>query len=127
MGSNGWILLAVPLMVACGKPPTAMEACNKLTSAGVAANCQIDKPGGLGADASEKVAFELPSVPGKGGAVYRFDNDEAYDSTVKSFDDAKVLAGPHRYGSRKARIFVQFNDGASMDVGAKAKATIADL
>jgi hypothetical protein len=87
----------------------------------------MGKPGGLGADAAEEVEFDLPSVPGHGGGVYRFDTEEAYDSTVKSFDDAKVLAGPHRYGNKKARIFTQFNDGASMDVGAKAKATVQAL
>jgi hypothetical protein len=122
------LVFLVPLLLAaCGKPPTAMEACTKLEAVGVAAKCRPGKPGGLGANASEKADFDLPSVPDKGGAVYGFDTDEAYESTVKSFDGAKVLAGPHRYGNEKRRIFVQFNDGASMDVGAKAKTAIADL
>ena len=114
-------------LAACSKPPSAMEACHKLEAAAVASNCRMGKPGGLGADAAEEVEFDLSSVPGHGGGVYRFDNDEAYDSTVKSFDEAKVVAGPHRYGNKKARIFTQFNDGASMDVGAKAKVTILAL
>jgi hypothetical protein len=127
MGGSRGVLLVFTVLAACGKPPSAIEACHKLESAGVAANCRPDKPKGLGADASESAAFDLPSVPGHGGAVFRFETDEAYDSTVKSFDEAKVLAGPHRYGNRTRHIFTQFNDGASMEVGAKAKAAIAAL
>lgn len=130
MGMNlrgACLVSAVLLLPACSKPPSAMEVCHKLEAGGVASACRTGKPMGLGSDASEEVEFDLPSVPGKGGAVYGFDSDEGYDSTVRSFDGAKVLAGPHRYWNKKRRIFTQFNDGASMDVGAKAKAIISDL
>ena len=69
----------------------------------------------------------MPSVPGHGGAVMAFEKSEDYDATVQAFAAAAVMAGPHRYGNPKARIFVQFNEGASPDVGDKAKAVIAGL
>lgn len=122
------ILVVFALTLAsCSKPVTPMDACHKLETAGVASNCHEGKPHGLAADANADIEFDLPSVPGHGGAVFGFDSDEHYDSTVKSFDDAKVIAGPHRYGNKKKRIFVQFNDGASMATGKTAKDVIDGL
>lgn len=114
-------------VAACGKGPTAMDVCHRLESAGVAANCRGGTPNGLGAAAVEDAEFDLSSVPEHGGAVLRFDTDEAYDRTVDSFSKAAALAGPHRYGSRKTRIFVQMNEGASSAVGAQAKAVVDAL
>ncbi len=104
-----------------------MDVCQQLEAASVAANCRNSPPGGLGAAAVEDAAFDLPSVPGRGGMVLRFDKDETYDRTVDSFSNAAMLAGPHRYGSRKARIFVQMNEGASAEIGAKTKAVVDAL
>jgi hypothetical protein len=83
--------------------------------------------GGLQATASEVEDFDLPSVPGHGGSVMRFPNPEAYDAAVAAFAAMAALAGPHRYGSRKALIFVQMNEGASADIGAKARAAVDAL
>jgi hypothetical protein len=104
-----------------------MSVCQQLESAGVASNCRNATPGGLGAAAAEEAAFDLPSVSDHGGQVLRFDTDDAYDRTVDSFSKAAILSGPHRYGSRKARIFVQMNEGASPEIGAKAKAIVDGL
>lgn len=121
------VLVAVAAIASCNKPPTAMQVCNQLESAGIGSNCRNSTPGGLGAAAVEDAEFDLPSVPGHGGMVLRFDKDETYDRTVESYSKAAMLAGPHRYGSRKARIFVQMNDGASAEIGARAKAIVDAL
>ena len=124
-------LMVVALLMSgvagAAKPVSAMEVCQSLVKIGIAANCREGKPAGLAADARRAAEFDLPSVPGKGGSVFSFDNAEAFDDTVKSFHDAKVLAGPHRYGNRKALIFTQINVGLSMDLGDKVKALIDAL
>ena len=38
-----------------------------------------------------------------------------------------ALTGPHRYGSRKALVFVQANDGLSLEDGKKLKAIVDGL
>ncbi len=111
----------------CGKKPTAMEVCKKREVAGVAAKCREEKPGGLAAAAVERAEFDLPSVPGKGGNVNRFDKEEAFASTSSAFEGAALLAGPHRYGSKASLIFVQMNDGASLEVGKRAKDVVDAL
>ena len=121
------ILVSLTAAVACGKQPTGLEVCHKLEAAGVAAGCKTEQASGLGAAAAEKAAFDLPSVPGKTGQVLRFEKDEQYEATVNAFSGAAVLAGPHRYGSPKTRIFVQLNDKASGEVGARAKAVVDAL
>ncbi len=121
------LLPTLMLLAGCPKPPTPSEVCAKLVSAGVASNCHAETPAGLGGRAREEVAFDLPSVPGHGGGVYGFETDADYSSTVQSFEAAAVLAGPWRFGSAKARIFVQMNDGAKPEVGAKARAVVDGL
>jgi hypothetical protein len=111
----------------CSKPPSAMGACQKLQSEGVASGCREDKPGGPGAAATEEVVFDLPSLPGKTGQVMLFPTDEAYNAAVKAFEAAAFFAGPHRYGSAKTHIFVQMDPRASLEVGKKAKAVIEGL
>ena len=121
-------LAALLLLGACGpKKPTGAEVCAKMTSAGLAANCREAKPGGLGAAAIENYAFDLPSVKGKTGQIMRFEKPEYYTTTVSAYQGAAAIAGPHRYGSEKALIFVQLNDGASLDVGKKTKALVDAL
>lgn len=115
------------MVAACSKPPTATGVCKQLETAGVAAGCHTAQAGGLGGAASEYVEFELPSVPGHGGAVYRFQTDADYTTTTDGFQRAAALAGPHRYGNAKARTFVQMNSGASSEVGAKVKAVVDSL
>lgn len=99
----------------------------QLVAQGAAANCRESKPEGLGAAAVEKVDFDLPSVAGKTGAVFRFEKDETFDQTVANFEKAAVLAGPHRYGSKKGLIFVQANSGLSLEEGKKLKAVVDAL
>lgn len=110
-----------------GSKPSAMDVCKKLEVAKVASGCREDKPIGVGAAAAEKVAFDLPSVPGKGGQVLRFDKPETYKQTADTFEKTALLAGPHRYGNEGKLIFVQFNDGASLDIGKQAKAIVEGL
>lgn len=119
--------LAVLALVGCSKKPTAADVCQKLTGQGLAANCHEAKPGGLGAAAVERFDFDLPSVPGKSAGVMRFDKEETFDSTVRAFEGAAVLAGPHRYGNKKALIFVQANEGLSLEEGKKLKAAVDGL
>lgn len=104
-----------------------MAVCKKIEAAGIGSNCREDKPGGLGAAAVERAELDLPSVPGKGGSVMRFDRESFYDSTVESYGNMAMLAGPHRYGSRKALIFVQVNEGLSLEDGKKLKAVVDAL
>lgn len=107
--------------------PTAMQVCLKLIDAGVARGCAPGKPGGLGGGAVEQVVFDLPSVPGKTAQILRYDRDDAFEQADKAFLAAVLFVGPHRYGNAKARIFLQMNEGASMEVGQKAKAVIDGL
>ena len=113
--------------VGCAKKPTAAEACQKLSAQGLAASCREGKPTGLGAVASARFDFDLPTVPGKGAGVLSFDKESAYDQAVTAFEGAAVLAGPHRYGNRKALIFVQANEGLSLEEGKKLKAAVEAL
>lgn len=122
------LLVALPVVVlACSKQPSSADVCQKLVAAGVASNCHPATPNGLGARASEETGFDLPSVPGHGGGVYAFEKADDFDSTVKAFEGAAMLAGPWRFGNAKSRIFVQLNDGAKPDVGQKAKALVDGL
>lgn len=98
-------------------PPTAQSVCADLVTAGIAVNCHRITPGGASARARERYDFDLVSVPGHGGAVMSFDTDEDYDWTVDFYARTAVFAGPHRYGNRARRIFVQMNEGAPFDVG----------
>jgi hypothetical protein len=77
--------------------------------------------------ASDYVVFDLPSVPGKTGQVLQFRNTSDYTEAVQDFETAAALTGPHRYGSAKARIYVQLNSGAPADAGTKAAAVVAGL
>jgi hypothetical protein len=125
--------LVVLLALACSRTPagpTAGDICHKLEAAGVAAKCQVASRGDAGLlaqAASDRVTFDLPSVPGKTGQVLGFRDAASYEQTVKGYEAAAILAGPHRYGSSKALIFVQMNSAASNDVGAKASAVVAGL
>ena len=111
----------------CADPPSAASVCNKLVDAGIAAGCREEKPAGLGAAAVERYTFDLPSVQGKTGQVLRFENKATYTQTVDAFAATAFFAGPHRYGSEKALIFVQMNEGLSLELGKSAKATIEGL
>ena len=121
------VVLAAILVTGCAKKPTAMAVCAQLVDAGIASGCKEEKPGGMGAAAIERATFDLPSVKGKTGQVLRFEKAEYYTNTVDGFQRAATFAGPHRYGSEKALIFVQMNDGASLDVGKKTKAIVDAL
>jgi hypothetical protein len=123
------MLIAAVLLSACQPKPSASDVCKKLEAAGVATagSCKQDKPLALAARAKEKYVFDLASVPGKTGQVLTHASAEDYKATVDGFTAAAALAGPHRYGSEKALVFVQLNDKASLDVGNKAKAVVDGL
>lgn len=56
-----------------------------------------------------------------------FDNGALYRKTVQAYEDAASLAGPHRYGSESALIFVQMNEGLSSSDGQKVKEIVDSL
>ena len=114
-------------LAGCSKKPSASEVCSKLEAEGVAAGCHEEKPLGLGAAAAERFDFSLPSVPGKSGSVYTFAKQDTFKTTVDSYERAALLAGPHRYGSEKALVFVQVNSGASLETGKKIKGIVEAL
>lgn len=122
------VLCAALAMAACSSnKPSAMVVCQKIEAAGVGSGCREDKPGGLGAAAVERVEFDLPSVSGKKGAVMRFDREEFFSNTEDVYGKMALVAGPHRYGSKKALIFVQANEGLSLEDGKKLKAVVDAL
>lgn len=123
----GLLLVTLLALAGCSKNVSALDACKKLEADGIASGCKESAPGGLGAAAVERAEFSLPSVPDKGGQVLKFENEGAYTRTVGAFEEAAVLAGPHRYGSKSRLIFVQMNEGASLEVGRKAKGVVDAL
>jgi hypothetical protein len=120
------ILLLAVVIGGCSKP-SAMSVCKQLEAAKIGANCHEEKAAGLGAAAIERAEFTLPSVPGKGGMVLLFEKKEYYQQTVDAFAKAAILAGPHRYGSESKLIFVQMNEGASLETGKATKALVDAL
>jgi len=107
--------------------PSAMSVCQKLVKVGVATHCVSDTPGGLGAAAVESVGFELADAPGKKGQVLAFDHAEHFDRTFAAFAEMAALAGPHRYGNRTARVFVQMNAQASPEAGSSVLKVLQGL
>ena len=112
---------------------TAMDVCIQFVHAGFATHCHEVKPEGLGASAVERVEFTL-EPPYKndeggeaGGSVLRYDSKDKFENVIKSYEEFRVLAGPHRYENRSKMIFVQMNSGASMDIGRKAKGIVEGL
>ncbi|NED62782.1 hypothetical protein G3I15_17825 [Streptomyces sp. SID10244] len=101
--------------------------CEKIVESAVGANCTESDPTGLGIGANEKYEFELPSVPGESGQVLVFSDRTIYDKTVAAYDEAASLAGPHRYGSPNALVFVQINEGLSAAEGQKVEKLVAGL
>jgi hypothetical protein len=106
---------------------SAKAICEALTSKGFGTNCTEDKPGGLGAAAWERYAFDLPDPKGKTCQILTFKTDADFQATLKAFDGAAALAGPHRYGNAKARVFVQCNSDMPRDAGSKLEQAVAEL
>lgn len=117
----------VGLTVGCSKKPGAADVCKQIEATGVGANCRASQPAGLAAGAAEKYEFDLPSVAGKTGQVLRFDSEDKLAATSDAFEKAGMLAGPHRYGSKKALVFVQANNGLAAAEGAKLKSVVDAL
>lgn len=99
----------------------AQRVCVQIEKAGVGTNCVRGEATGLQLAATAVYDFDLPSVPGEGGAVMAFDDAALYRKTVQSYEAAAALAGPHRYGSEPALIFVQINEGLSSSDGRKVQ------
>ena len=121
------LLFAAP---GCGKNSVSAESvCKALETEGIATqgSCKKDEPKMVSAKAKTKYSFDLASVEGETGQVLDFADESSFDATVAVFDEMAMLAGPHRYGSAKAMIFVQFNSGASAEIGNKAKAVVDGL
>lgn len=120
------LILAVVLM-SCGGGMDAKTACEKLTAAGLGSNCEKGKPGGLGAAGYEKYDYDLAEPAGKKCQIIAHESDEKLKATIDGYERAAMLAGPHRYASKKRLLFVQCNDGMPADVGEKLKAAVNDL
>lgn len=121
------LMLMLAPTVGCASPPTAAEVCRKLENAGVAKGCKQNVPSAMNARAKEEYVFDLVVPKGKTGHVLSFEKGDDYDATVKAYEAMAILAGSHRYGSSKTRIFVQLNSEASLDIGKKAKAVVDEL
>ncbi|WP_431839980.1 hypothetical protein [Gordonia hongkongensis] len=105
----------------------AAAVCEKIVELGVGTHCTKSEPGGLGIGATERYEFELPSVPGESGQILVFSDRKIYTKTVAAYDEAAALAGPHRYGSPNALVFVQINEGLSAAEGQKVERLVAGL
>ena len=121
------LVVGLILVTGCSKQPTALDVCKRLEATGAAAGCRASTPAGLGAGAVEGATFDLPSVPGKTGQVLRYGDATAYAAGVEGYGRAAALAGPHRYGSDRARIFVQANAGLGAAEGAKLRGVVEAL
>lgn len=106
---------------------SAERVCAEIEKAGIGDNCVRGEGTGLQLAATEVYDFDLQSVPGEGGTVMAFDNVALYRKTVQAYEDAASLAGPHRYGSESALIFVQMNEGLSSSDGQKVKEIVDSL
>lgn len=84
-------------------------------------------PGGANARAKTRLDFDLANLPGQKGAVFDFETSEDFDATIKMYENLAALAGVHRYGNPKARIFVQLNMNASADDGRKVRTVVDGL
>jgi len=120
------LLLSTLLCAACSKAkPTADAVCTQLVAAGVATNCVVKQPGGIGAAADKAMDFDL--AHDAKGQVLTFRSEADFKATIGAFDAAAVLAGKHRYGSESALTFVQLNAQTPDAVGDKAKAVVDGL
>jgi hypothetical protein len=104
-----------------------MQVCGRLAAEKLATNCAADQPGGIGAAAREKVAFDVPGLAAKTGQVLLFQSATDFDATVSAFNAAAVLAGRHRYGSRSKLVLVQMNSATPNDLGDRAKSIVEGL
>jgi hypothetical protein len=123
---TGLAILACLSAFGCSKGPTALEFCQKLEGAGVATACHVAPPAGMSAAASETALFELKDLPEHDGIVCRFKDPAAYDKTEAAFA-AESWTGPHRFGSRKALVFVNLNSNTPSDIAAHAKELVDAL
>jgi hypothetical protein len=121
------VVVATLSAFGCGRRSSALDVCLKLQNAGLATSCHSVTPTGPGAAAIESASFELAELPEHDGAVYRFENAASYDKTVDAFAAAAALYGPHRYGSRKALIFMQVNSDAPSDIATNVKNVVDGL
>lgn len=106
---------------------SAKAACPKLSTSVGGGECKAEEPSGLGAAAWERQTFELVEPKGKTCQVMSFRKRADLDATVKAFDGAATLAGPHRYSSTTKLLFVQCNRGMPRDAGTKLERALGEL
>jgi hypothetical protein len=87
--------------------PGAMDVCQRLADAGVAADCMVDPPGKIRMRAgTESVSYRIPAFPYKGEAawasVFRAPDDEGFLGMLNDPNPANAA----RFASRRARILV---------------------
>ena len=66
-------------------------------------------------------------MPGKTGQVLKFATGDELDVSVAAFRGMSMFAGPHRYESKRALIFVQMNKDTPSVIGAQAKMLVDAL
>lgn len=116
--------------VAASSDPASLDAaavCRVIVDLGVGANCTESEPKGLGIGANERYEFALPSVPGESGQILVFSDSKIYDKTVAAYAEVASFAGPHRYGSSNALVFVQINVGLSAAEGQNVEQLVSGL
>lgn len=124
----GAIALASALaLVGCKPSVSAKDVCAQIEAGGIGTGCRAEKPGGIGGGATEKYVFDLPSVPGKTGQILKFATADELAVSAAAFQGMSMFAGPHRYESKRALIFVQMNKDTPGTVGAQAKMLVDAL
>jgi hypothetical protein len=103
------------------------DACEPLAKSVGGTGCKEDKPGGLAAAATSNYVFDLADPRGRTCQILGFKSENDLDATVKAFDAAAALAGPHRYPNKKRLLFVQCNSDMPAADGKKIEAALAGL
>lgn len=101
---------------------SAMDACRRFESAGVASNCREESvEPALTPGARQRVVFNLPS--GKKGQVFIFDDKDDYEKSAKTIDDMSA-GGKHHWGNKSSKVYVQLNKDATDDEAKKVRDTL---
>ena len=110
---------------------SAAAVCKALEKAGVAkkGSCVKAKPEKISALAQIKYDFLLENLAKEvgSGQVLEFGDKKSFEKTVKTFEAMAAVAGPHRYQSDAALIFVQLNKKTPAGDAKKAKSIVEAL
>lgn len=113
--------------LACSSRPAAMDVCKKLEAAGVATGCKEAKATGINATAQQVTEFEVTGLAGQKGFVLAFDQQAAYDNTVRSYSELGSRNADHRAGNRQRLVFVTLPAEAPAELGERAEKLVSEL